>query len=52
MSKLSKLSRNRRTENQKRRASEQPARTLANRKRKREKHMKNHPNDKQTEAVL
>lgn len=39
-----KKDRNKRTEVQKRRLNEQPARTEANRKRKWRKHLKKHPN--------
>ena len=52
MSKLSKLSRNKRTETQKYRLSEQPLRTEKNRKRKLEKHIRGQPNDSQAVTKL
>lgn len=48
----SKLSRNKRTETQKRRIQEQPSRTIKNRRRRREKHLAFHPRDLQTLAAL
>jgi len=47
MGKLSKLSRNKRTEAQKQKKASQPARTIANKARKLIKHIMRHPNDKQ-----
>lgn len=47
-----KLSKNKRTDIQKRRAQEQPSRTIRNRRRRRTKHLAFHPNDLQTLAAL
>jgi hypothetical protein len=52
MSKLSKLSRNRRTEAAKRKRSQQPLRTMANKTRKLRKHVNKYPEDKQSKALL
>lgn len=46
MSRLSKLSRNKRTERQRQRTADQPRRTEINRQRQRLKHLRRHPNDK------
>lgn len=47
-----KLSKNKRTETQKQRRSQQPLRTEANRKRKRLKHLRKYPNDAQTATLM
>ena len=52
MSKLSKQSRNKRTEAAKRRLAEQPGRTIINRKRKLTKHVKKNPQDQQAKQAL
>lgn len=52
MAKLSKLSRNKRTERQKTRRSEQLTRTQGNRSRKLKKHLRSHPDDQQAAAAL
>lgn len=52
MGKLSKLSRNKRTEAARLAISRQPARTAVNRQRKLAKHLVKQPNDKQAQAVL
>lgn len=52
MSKLSKLSRNKRTESKKRKMNDQPGKTDRNRKRKLTKHLRTHPTDKTAKAAL
>jgi hypothetical protein len=52
MSNLSKLSRYKRTDAAKRKLSNQPARTEANRLAKRIKHLKRQPHDLQTKALI
>lgn len=52
MGKLSKLSRNKRTEAKKQKIARQPGRTKENKLRKMLKHLRRNPDDKQTKAKV